>query len=222
MQAGVHILYLFLLYISISVRSSNSYEIIYNTENSESIQYYDCIYYTSNEIMDLEHGAESILVKQSIHNVKYCRQMMETNSLLRLSLNSKAHCFHGGLLISFSDLKRQNISTDDVVKFSSSLEQADKYSRYLSENQIDNDQDGYICNCVHPGTFGKFCEYEFHYESSSFEEAIAKQFSFVENDVGASQFHNNRPCYKTIICDYGLLCLDWRNICDGKSLLVTL
>ncbi|CAF1004523.1 unnamed protein product [Didymodactylos carnosus] len=29
------------------------------------------------------------------------------------------------------------------------------------------------------------------------------------------QLHSNITCYTTLECDYGLLCLDWRDICDG-------
>ncbi|CAF1535795.1 unnamed protein product, partial [Rotaria sordida] len=32
-----------------------------------------------------------------------------------------------------------------------------------------------------------------------------------------SQLHSNRPCYTTLICNSGLMCLDWRHICDGKQ-----
>ncbi len=36
-----------------------------------------------------------------------------------------------------------------------------------------------------------------------------------------SQLFGNTTCYKTSFeCDYGLMCLDWRHICDGKYCLI--
>jgi hypothetical protein len=40
--------------------------------------------------------------------------------------------------------------------------------------------------------------------------------TFGDINVG-SQLHGNRPCYITLVCDSGLMCLDWRHICDGKN-----
>jgi hypothetical protein len=115
-----------------------------------------------------------------------------------------------------------NISVADVLQWSSSLEQTDRYPKYLSNNSLDI-KDKYICNCTNPSSFGKFCEYKFYGGSTSFDDAITKQFQplvFTKNSgkihVG-SQLHDNRPCYTTWMCESGLMCLDWRHICDGND-----
>jgi hypothetical protein len=187
---------------------SNPYILIYHTENSPSVQYYDCIYYTRSEIQD------------NIQGVKYCRQLNESEPLER---DFNESCHNNGHLWSFETLSTLNVSTSDVLQWSSSLEQTDRYSKYLSNNSSEM-KDDYICNCTNPSSFGKFCEYQFYGQSISFDDAITKQFQPLENytmydgkiHIG-SQLHDNRPCYVTWTCNSGLMCLDWRHICDGKN-----
>ncbi len=181
---------------------SNCYILLYHTENAPSVQYYDCVYYTHAEIQN------------NVQGVKYCRQLNETQSLQR---DFNQSCYNGGKLWSFEELALNNISASDVLQWSSSMEQADRYSKYLSHALLDVG-DNYICNCTDRVSFGKFCEYQFYGNSISFDDAITKQFEPRKNvkiNVG-SQLHNNRPCYTTWTCDSGLMCLDWRHICDGK------
>jgi hypothetical protein len=166
------------------------------------------MYYTESELQN------------NIEGVKYCRQLNESQSLHR---DFNQSCHNGGVLWSFEELSLLNISSSDVLRWRSSMEQVDRYSKYLSNSSIDF-EDKSICNCTNPSSFGKFCEYEFYGGSTHFDDAIRKQFEPLENiditvdsiNVG-SQLHDNRPCYITLICDSGLMCLDWRHICDGKN-----
>jgi hypothetical protein len=169
------------------------------------------VYYTESQI------------RGYIQGVKYCRQLNETQSFKR---DFNQSCHNGGDLWSFEELSLLNVSTSDVLQWSSSMEQTDRYSKYLSNSSLDVG-DKYICNCTNPASFGKFCEYEFYHGSASFDDAIIKLFEPIEKVekvkkyfgsifVG-SQLHNNRPCYTTWTCDSGLMCLDWRHICDGKN-----
>ena len=181
-----------------------SYTLVYQTENSPSMQSYDCVYVTYKE-------AETM---------KYCRQLNESQ---RLQRHFNQSCHNGGQLWSFEELTHRNISTNEVLAWSSSMEQTDRYSKYLSNFTLDVG-DRYLCNCTKSGSFGKFCEYEFYNGESDFTGALIKQFEplkmFTWNSdtvAPGSQLHNNRPCYRTFECDSGLLCLDWRYICDGKN-----
>jgi hypothetical protein len=166
------------------------------------------MYYTQSEIQD------------HIQGVKYCRQLNESQPLDR---HFNQSCYNDGILWTFEELALQNVSVSDILRWSSSIEQVDRYSKYLSNSSLDvGDQN--ICNCTNSSSFGKFCEYEFYHDSTTFSDAIIQQFEPLKNvrmDIGninvGSQFHNNRPCYMTLICDSGLMCLDWRHICDGKN-----
>jgi len=156
-----------------------------------------------------------IQIQNSIPLVKYCRQLNESQPLHR---DFNQTCHNNGVLWAFKELFHLNISASDVLRWSSSMEQTDRYSKYLSNNSFDVG-DEYICNCTNRSSFGKFCEYQFYGGSTSFDGAITKQFKPLENDsinVG-SQLHDNRPCYMTLICNSGLMCLDWRHICDGND-----
>lgn len=209
---------LYLMLLSIILHSSHrmAYELIYHTENSHSLQYFDCIYYTTNRIESFERHSVKAKVKQNILGTKYCRQLHQTTPLERPLFSQNSTCFHGGVLVSFAQLKSQNVAATDALKFSSGIERVNKYAIYLSSVTGTDDFDAFICNCTRPGTFGQFCEYEFYYDSSSFNEAVTKQFKSGRETAYASQFHNNRPCYTTLVCNSSLLCLDWRSVCDGK------
>jgi hypothetical protein len=165
------------------------------------------VYYTASQIGGGSQG------------VKYCRQMNETQSLQR---DFNQSCHNSAKLWSFKELSRRNVSAADVLQWSSSMEQANRYSKYLLNNSLDS-ADNYICNCTNPASFGKFCEYEFYYGSTSFDmavknliEPLQKVKIYFDSIFFGSQLHNNRPCYTTWTCDSGLMCLDWRHICDGK------
>jgi hypothetical protein len=198
----------FLLLLYYLPTFSNSHVLLHHTENSPLVQYYDCIYYSRSQIRD------------NIQGVKYCRQLNESQPLQR---DFNQFCYNDGQLRSFKELLLLNVSPSEVLQWSSSLEQTDRYSKYLFNHSVDTNDD-YICNCTNPSSFGKFCEYKFYGDSTSFNEAITKQFQPLQHfhmgsgkiHVG-SQLHNNRPCYITLTCDSGLMCLDWRHICDGKT-----
>ena len=100
------------------------------------------------------------------------------------------------------------------------MEQANHYARYLSLNSSGMAaEENSLCRCLDPSSFGKFCEYRYFYDATSFDQLLKKLAEKLTADgknIG-SQLHENRPCYETFQCDFGLMCLDWRHICDGKQ-----
>jgi hypothetical protein len=183
----------FLYFVCYLLPFSNGYVLIYHTENSPSVQYFNCIYYK---------------------DVKYCHQVVTP---IPVQYDFNGICLNDGYFRSFSELVLLNVTVSDVLQWSSSIEQADRYAKYLLDGSLDP-KDNYMCNCTNPSTFGKICEYEFFYGSTSFDEAIMKQFKSREDtkiNIG-SQLHGNWPCYLTFECDMGAICLDWRHICDGR------
>ncbi len=117
-----HVLVGLLYFLCYFSTFSISYVLLYHTENSLSVQYYNCIYYKRLEIGD------------NIPDVKYCRQMNK-NQLLHRDFNQSCH--NGGILWSFKELFLLNVSASDVLKWSSSMGQTDHYSKYLSERSLD-------------------------------------------------------------------------------------
>jgi len=73
----------------------------------------------------------------------------------------------------------------------------------------------FICNCTKMRTFGVLCEYQF--SQNRFESTILSQYTQKGRYPLGSQLFGTTTCYKTSFpCDYGTICLEWRNICDGK------
>jgi hypothetical protein len=63
--------------------------------------------------------------------------------------------------------------------------------------------------------FGRYCEYELYVGSTLVDTVSALKINNKE-DFLVGQLQRRRVCYISINCDYGLLCLDWRDICNGK------
>ncbi|CAF4466479.1 unnamed protein product, partial [Adineta steineri] len=117
----------------------------------------------------------------------------------------------------YTDAIKQNISPTEVLTWSSSIEYADDYAHFYYNNQSASN-DKFLCNCTQQGTFAPRCEFELLHETITFEDAIKSQFAQKKQDRWGIQRSGDILCYNTVFeCDYGLLCLDWRNICDGEQ-----
>ncbi len=101
-------------------------------------------------------------------------------------------------------------------QWKSSVEKAEQYSHYLrQQNKSLDDEKLYLCECVHPQSFGKICEYLLPIDNSTFDATLDWEVQMKFTNPERLQMHGDIICYTTLICDFGLLCLDWRDICDG-------
>ena len=165
------------------------------TEDGSSLEFYDCV---------------------SVSEFQFCRRPSASIDLDRD--DSTRSCEHDGIRHSFASLSSKDVSISTLLHhWSSSVELAEEYSRYLqapSPSEIEHERS--LCQCTNPRSFGKHCEYlrpknetfptRFGYEAKL--DTILKESETV-------QVHIDLVCYTTLICDSGLLCLDWREICDG-------
>ncbi|UJR11567.1 hypothetical protein I4U23_015747 [Adineta vaga] len=175
----------------------HTYILLYDTETSDSTQYAYCIYWMTDATM------------------KYC---IRTNLSEIFDLDISNDCFDGSERWLFHDAIQHNISPSHVLTWSSSIELADRYAGFYYNDYLVINQKEFVCNCKLPWTFGPRCEFELLHGTVTFEDAIKFQFKQKENDRWGMQRHGEILCYQTIVeCDYGLLCLDWRNICDGEQ-----
>ena len=78
-----------LVFLGYLLTFSSPYVLLYHTENSLSVQYYDCIYYTRFKIQD------------NIQDIKYCRQLNESHILQR---DFNEFCYNNGQLWTFEKL----------------------------------------------------------------------------------------------------------------------
>jgi hypothetical protein len=187
----------FLGFLSVAVYT---HVYLFNTEDSPDVQYFDCVY---------------VYVDST---AKYCIRP-DVNVPLRREILGQT-CQNNGQLLLFPDLRRMNISATTAVKWSSSIEQADRYAAYIAQSSSEHaDGDDFICNCTQMSTFGKYCEYQLPHATSTFLDELSQQYDWKQKYPLGHQLHGDILCYTTLNfnCDYGMLCLDWRNICDGAQ-----
>ena len=112
----------------------------------------------------------------------------------------------------FSELQSKNISINTLQhQWTITLETVEEYSLYLKGFRL---SDGHLCRCLHLGAFGKNCEYQLP-DGETFEETLKWQLIVRKENPQEVQIHGDIVCYETLKCDSGVLCLDWREICDG-------
>ena len=163
---------------------------LYFTEDSLSVEYYDCLYHQS---------------------FLYCRR---PEGSLNLDREHTWTCFHQGVRHRFKDMHKRNISVNTIVyQWKSTLEMADRYARYRREPN--DEHDGFICQCKgNSQAFGKFCEYIYPI-GETFEQTINGELELRKLSFDKYVLFTDILCYETLQCNSGLLCLDWRDICDG-------
>ena len=93
---------------------------------------------------------------------------------------------------------------------------SNSYARYLRQPSS-SDADGYICQCIEPSSFGKHCEYRLP-TGATFSETLEWQSNVKTMQPWADTMENDEMvCYETLGCNSNLLCLDWREVCDGTQ-----
>ncbi|CAF1134774.1 unnamed protein product [Adineta steineri] len=116
---------------------------------------------------------------------------------------------------SFSELLSNEISPWDVLSWSSGIEKADDYARVFYNRSENFEDDPFLCQCLE-GFLGKKCEYQLLFDPSSFNKAWPILFKAHRNSEG-HQLYGSILCYETLKCDSGMLCLDWRDVCNGQQ-----
>ena len=182
--------------------------LLYDTENiTSSSEKSDCIYVLD---IDSNYGGSSV------GKVPYCRRPNITDD--HAAATNK--CENGGEQKYFIDLLQKNVGPLEVLRWSSSVEMTDKYAAFYHNNYSmlkSNAKQDFLCHCTHSRTFGKYCEYQLTHEANSFEASQKSQLSFRYHNARYHQDFGDIVCYKTLSCNSGLLCLDWRDICNREQ-----
>lgn len=180
------------------VQDCDPFVLLYDTENSLLTDYYDCVYHESEEASP----------------VKYCRRLATGARFVR-DKKQEIGCSNKGLKMLFEELRQKNTTPNDLLLRSVSIEDADRYAAYLVAINISDANNDTLCLCTEPRTFGKYCEYLYEVESS-FSDNLIEQFNS-KIDYWEGLMYASIYCYETVECNSGLMCLDWRDICDGKQ-----
>jgi hypothetical protein len=166
-----------------------------DSEDGSSVQFYDCI--VQNDL-------------------PYCRRPTHMVNLVRD--RELWACRHNGTMHSFSVLEQHNISVSTILhEWKSSVEMAEEYAFYLRRKRqkiFVNGDEKFLCQCNHAQSFGKYCEYQLGM-GTIFGKTLDWQLKMRTAHSWQMQLFGDIVCYRTLECDSGLLCLDWRDICDG-------
>ncbi|CAF3621690.1 unnamed protein product [Adineta steineri] len=172
---------------------------------------YDCLYY---------HLHHEKLAYQGLSNViddliPYCFRPLNDSEILIFNFeNLRDHNF------TFEELRLDNITTQQLLSWSTPIDLVEQYQFYLNELNISQSllSNELFYNCTKPW-FGLQCQYSFEFsEEMSIEKIIENEFSRKTSHTESANILPTIPCYIHLKCDRGgsLLCLDWREICDGR------
>jgi hypothetical protein len=190
------------LFVLICCFSVNTHYTLYHSHiHQNSYPTFDCLYAYFIDA-GKETGKRYI---QNYHLIPYCQrpESEEQNDII--------YPIHENIAktINFKELKEQNITSEQLLKWYSPIDIAEKYEMNLNDSDI-------FHNCSSPW-FGSLCQYKFDYNLSlSFNDIIHSNF------INRMDIHANMTsgtCYRFLSdCNDGLwpMCLDWREICDGK------
>ena len=117
-------------------------------------------------------------------------------------------------IFTFADLRKQNITSQQLYQWSASIDLIEQYQFYLIYNQSSLSMNLFY-NCSKP-RFGSQCQYEFLYlpqleNLSTLEETILHLYKIEYKPTSLT-------CYMHLECNRGSksICLDWTDICDGS------
>ncbi|CAF0775237.1 unnamed protein product [Adineta steineri] len=136
--------------------------------------------------------------------VKYCIRPNNDKNLTGI------HFFNiSDQYLSFNELYHLNVTSYDILLWSSSIDVAEQYQYFLDRPFASNLSNETFFNCTRPW-FGSRCQY-----SSEINED-----EFVWNSFEMTSANNmfRQTCYILLECDRGgpSICLDWREICNGR------
>ncbi len=115
-----------------------------------------------------------------------------------------------GALWQFSTLKSTNVTTDTLFNWNIPLDDVERYAYYLNSKASADKPNAFICNCT-ANRIGSFCQYERSSRHLTVAKTITDQLSRYlqrRNEILVCLVDE-------IQCNSGMLCLEWRQICDG-------
>ena len=191
--------------------------LMYETDRFEEVLidqiHFDCLYYYVREFSDNLPKS-----KQIVHQtIPYCIRPFSSSDNLSLSKVAQ-----NGKLIRFDHLRDIGIRSEQLYnQWFVSVDVAERYEMFLYNMSI---SEGYYYNCSSP-YFGDRCQYKFGYinNTKTFSEIVDSVFLLKSIYRSSEEYDplliTNLTCYVHLNCDRGPppSCLDWREVCDGKT-----
>ncbi len=104
------------------IDSIDSTILLYDTDNREKTQAYDCSYYDGG-------GSNGYVNPETTQSVTYC---IRSNEFVSINRNYVRDCSNEGVLLSFQQLKQLNISIEELLRWNSGVNVVDRYQAYLT------------------------------------------------------------------------------------------
>lgn len=203
--------------LSLSIKTDGQYN-LYNTNPvSETNLYYDCLYYNAFDNIVTHNIVD---VSKIFHQViPYCIRPL--NKIKEPEAEIISNIYSN---FTFEDLKDHNVTVQDLLLWSASIDLVERYQNYLDTPTAILASEKFY-NCIFPW-FGPYCQYTFN-SNEPFSDIVRKTFiAKAFNKSDDSIFDISRSilaitkltCYIYLKCNRGPtpLCLDWREICDGQ------
>ncbi|CAF1037002.1 unnamed protein product [Adineta ricciae] len=186
-----------LFFLSGSDISQPTYN-LYNTDTMTSDVDHDCLYFSIINDPDI-HERWAI----SQQDVEYCIRTKEEG----VSDDNENAI---SSILPFDELKKRNITSENLLKWSAPIDTVEHYEHYLQTNRSTLFTQFY--NCMLPW-FGPFCQYRM-ISYRPFSHLIQMRLTDKQVHYKSTKI----TCYMHIQCNINpaLLCLDWREVCDGK------
>ncbi|CAF1381404.1 unnamed protein product [Adineta steineri] len=196
------LLYFIILLPLIIIKSNASF--LYNT-NDNSKTTFDCI---DSYIIDDRYSYEHVSF-QANHLIPYCRRPLSTDPINKIQ----------GYIentYTFKDLSLQGITSENLRQWSISIDIIEQYSIYLIKNKTEFDE--FIFNNCSSLWFGSNCQYTFNLSMpiESFGDFVNSSFEARRDYLGEILIHTCYPHSSECYRGPEPMCLDWREICDGK------
>ena len=178
---------------------------MYDSSPSRSAIAYDCLYHMITDDKDL------VLIKMDVRvqHVRFCRQSSIVMTADQEPLTESMPVVHGERW-TFDDLRQMNVTAGQLFDWFAPV---DLIEDYLLGNEV-----GIFFNCSERGSvwFGARCQYTFD-SAIELKELLWNRFDAKETVQVDVLSITNGTCYEipTDQCQ-SILCLDWREICDGK------
>jgi hypothetical protein len=163
---------------------------------------FDCLY---AYLVDAGKEVGSRYIR-NYHLIPYCQRLDTVEELEQVS-----HLFSENIAqtITFNELKKRSITSEQLLAWFAPIDVAERYEMNNSDLDV-------FHNCSSPW-FGSICQYKFDHDLSlpfgDIVEATSIDHLSVDNNITTG------TCYRFLdSCNRGLwpLCLDWREICDGR------
>ncbi len=198
-----HVKYLFYLIVSYLIFVTPQLNLYYtdsvSSPEKENEFQHDCL--RADVYMNNNNNIREI--------ISYC--MSELSS----KFNIETFDFHAKL--TFVDLAKENITSQQLYLWSAPIDLIEHYQFYLNQFSTKNDSilsNKIFYNCTWP-RFGPKCQYEFYNRSSDHLSSYDTIHHFYKT---FEYIPVNLTCYKHLQCNRSSFpgCLDWTEICNGK------